>query len=418
MISSSLTNEIIRRRYSDFEILRNSLTQRFGGILIPLLPEKKALTTSLPFLLTRARGLSHFLHVICKNPYFVSDSMLIAFMTNNMNWDALRKAATDSGLGEVAASSPFKSFFAGKSNTVVVTPQQTGATSPSPVVSPSLAQASEERWKGAVSMYVIPSENVDADVKKIKIFLNELDEILKVMHVGAMKNVQAAKQYATNVMELQANFEKTCVNNASLKKLNLALVSWADTCELDSILVEELLLEELKSEQEVVKEMKVMLEAREVLFQNSDYCLRVLHKFEVEKEGFEKSGMTDRVIKSNQRIQEALKQCKLADYKVEFYTKALFLGCGLKTFVDSRIENLSTIFSKFSLGKMKHGQLITSAWMASIALLKGDLSDVEKQSKVVMTNLEMKLPLKFKGVLGVVVVNNVSSENKSNVVSL
>ena len=56
--------------------------------------------------------------------------------------------------------------------------------------------------------------------------------------------------------------------------------------------------------------------------------------------------------------------------------------------------------------------------MASIALLKGDLSDVEKQSKVVMTNLEMKLPLKFKGVLGVVVVNNVSSENKSNVVSL
>lgn len=84
----------------------------------------------------------------------------------------------------------------------------------------------------------------------------------------------------------------------------------------------------------------------------ADRCLRILHKYEVEREGFERAGAADRVAKADvsccgsflalilrlnyslptpnpttqARVQDAQKQCKSADYRSEFVTKAFFLG--------------------------------------------------------------------------------------------
>ena len=71
----------VRRRYSDFEVVRAFLQSRYIGILIPGLPEKRVMgNTNDEFLQERARGLQQFIQRIVANPYLFADAVIKVFL--------------------------------------------------------------------------------------------------------------------------------------------------------------------------------------------------------------------------------------------------------------------------------------------------------------------------------------------------
>lgn len=71
-----------RRRYSDFEWLRNILLKNFPGHLVPTLPSKKVGSRRFDddFVYKRMIFLTKFLNVLCESEHFKSSDALIAFL--------------------------------------------------------------------------------------------------------------------------------------------------------------------------------------------------------------------------------------------------------------------------------------------------------------------------------------------------
>jgi hypothetical protein len=88
--SSYITYEVItdelsysvRRRYSDFEWLRNSLSKLYPGYFIPPLPSKKFSGRRFEedFIEKRMKFLNKFLRIICENEIFKSSESLVSFL--------------------------------------------------------------------------------------------------------------------------------------------------------------------------------------------------------------------------------------------------------------------------------------------------------------------------------------------------
>jgi len=87
----------VRRRYSDFEWLREVLRLRFHGIAVPILPEKKAIgNKEQDFIGDRMKGLASFMRNIVANPYLRNDHTLNLFLTLGDSgageWEQAKKA--------------------------------------------------------------------------------------------------------------------------------------------------------------------------------------------------------------------------------------------------------------------------------------------------------------------------------------
>jgi hypothetical protein len=77
----------VRRRFRDFEVLREALVLRYVGVLIPALPDKKVVRKhAAEVIRERLRGLGLFLDRIVSNPYTRSDTLVEAFL-NSVTWD-------------------------------------------------------------------------------------------------------------------------------------------------------------------------------------------------------------------------------------------------------------------------------------------------------------------------------------------
>ncbi|KAJ8614467.1 hypothetical protein CTAYLR_000842 [Chrysophaeum taylorii] len=104
----------VRRRFSDFIALRESLCRRFSGLVLPA-PESPVLGGALVDPLAsratmtarRERGLSAFADVVCSSPFLSRDAVTIAFfeLEPYSSWDALRKSLGLSGAVESEARS-------------------------------------------------------------------------------------------------------------------------------------------------------------------------------------------------------------------------------------------------------------------------------------------------------------------------
>lgn len=97
-ITSTLNPEGVRRRFSDFDWLRDILVARFHGIAVPLMPEKRMVgNNNKGFIEERMQGLENFLSLVLANPYMRADTTLRMFMTvgavvseGGGDWCALR----------------------------------------------------------------------------------------------------------------------------------------------------------------------------------------------------------------------------------------------------------------------------------------------------------------------------------------
>ena len=78
-------NIIVKRRYSDFEWLRNTLLKNNPGLMIPPLPNKKmgSRRFELSFIEKRMKFLQNFIDNIITNKIFLANESLVCFLTEN-----------------------------------------------------------------------------------------------------------------------------------------------------------------------------------------------------------------------------------------------------------------------------------------------------------------------------------------------
>ena len=85
----------VRRRYSDFEWLRNLLQERYVGMLIPSMPDKSTSMMSgnkHHFIKVRMRSLGIFLVRLMRIPYLRSDQTVLKFLSlnNDSEWKSYK----------------------------------------------------------------------------------------------------------------------------------------------------------------------------------------------------------------------------------------------------------------------------------------------------------------------------------------
>lgn len=83
-----------RRRYSDFEWVRDWLIANFDGMFVPPLPEKKVMNQDTEFIKVRMAALGRWLDEILRNPYLSRDLVFRAFCTvpEGTAWDRFKKS--------------------------------------------------------------------------------------------------------------------------------------------------------------------------------------------------------------------------------------------------------------------------------------------------------------------------------------
>jgi len=92
---------VVRRRYSDFEWLRNQLTHTYPTHIVPPLPEKHSLMEQIDrydrsFILCRMQLLGRFLNRVADHPVLSSNKLYKAFLTEPPNEFSIVKRSSNS----------------------------------------------------------------------------------------------------------------------------------------------------------------------------------------------------------------------------------------------------------------------------------------------------------------------------------
>jgi hypothetical protein len=107
-VTSTIFPEGVRRRYSDFDWLRDVLVSRYHGVAVPLMPEKRLVgNQSRGFIEERMQGLEQFMLLVLSNPYLRLDATLRMFLTQKgtAEFEQAKKAAAG-GVGADPSSNP------------------------------------------------------------------------------------------------------------------------------------------------------------------------------------------------------------------------------------------------------------------------------------------------------------------------
>jgi len=107
LVVSTICPEGVRRRYSDFDWLRSLLSERYSGVAIPLMPEKRVMNQDQAFIEERMSGLYYYMLLLLSNPYVRNDSSLKMFLTlkGTSDFDQAKKAA-NAGMGADPNANP------------------------------------------------------------------------------------------------------------------------------------------------------------------------------------------------------------------------------------------------------------------------------------------------------------------------
>ena len=102
-VESSIGKKATLKRYSEFDFLRKKLAERWPGIYIPALPEKKVIgNKDTKFIDTRCKLLDQFLKKLIKFEYFQKSEELKVFLTESNDVEkALERISPKDSLEEI-----------------------------------------------------------------------------------------------------------------------------------------------------------------------------------------------------------------------------------------------------------------------------------------------------------------------------
>ena len=171
-VSSEPMGYYVRRRYSDFAWLRETLSARYVGVLVAALPEKKAFSSWQKdnFIKLRMRALSIFMDRVILNPYLKSDVSLMDFLSisDAKEWEKAKKKPElpDQGKG---------------------------------------SNVGDVKWKEAIDRYVVP-DGSEAIIVNVKRQLEQMDKVYKDLLKCTAKLVEKSMGISAEMGEFRLAF--------------------------------------------------------------------------------------------------------------------------------------------------------------------------------------------------------------------
>lgn len=303
----------VRRRYSDFEWLREVLKYRFHGLAIPMLPEKKLIgNKGAEFVEERMRGLCSFMINLVQNPYLRNDHTVKLFMT-----------VEDTGAGEWEQSK--KAVGGGE-----------GAH---PSANPGL-----NRWFGVLRQLSLPSE-ADTACASLLGHISEIETSIGAFLATVAKYSTLAAEMATVVTDMHRTIgvvETTSTDTlASLPsflvetreqagafssiaaKLGSAMGSLEDVVKFNTNEINVFLVDPLAKELTRIGALKELLSTREAAAKDHQAAFVRQDKIETEKQGWIAKGKPDKAEKLEPQLAAAQQAVKACRERMDDVTKGL-----------------------------------------------------------------------------------------------
>lgn len=438
----------VRRRYSDFEYLRQVLLSRYStGIFIPPLPEKKILNKSDDFLRLRMRGLNFFIERLLKNPYLKNDVTTQAFLCINDNnaWNEHKKenppkvnnilknsttkvtnnTTSNTTTAAVNALTNVSSFFSSFSTSS--TPPAAAAASSSSTgtndineitssentitdddidddVNVNEKNESEVRWRDAVKNFNLP-ENSDRLINDIRSQLNNLETVMKqlsnsssqllnqsIIHSNTLKDFNNQYDQVIKVESTSASKDKVEYTHESsvellnvLKLMGNTFKDWSDAVETEPKVLETLLHEVLRYELLCIKELKRLLLQRDQLVTSKDKFVKLERQYESDIQTLEKTGKMDKVNKLKIKLVEIKSKLKNYEQLVLKMDKALFLDT-FNNFYEGKIKNFKELIGKLSAAYILYLKKQQQVFINSLENLSLNLDEYTKKASIALEN--------------------------------
>mmetsp|Transcript_13834 Transcript_13834/g.18062 ORF Transcript_13834/g.18062 Transcript_13834/m.18062 type:complete len:574 (+) Transcript_13834:323-2044(+) len=349
LVSTDPTGTKVRRRYSDFDWLRELLQTRYVGIMVPPLPEKK-IGSSKAFIQSRMRGLNLFMNRLLENPYLKSDSATKLFLEAEAlaDWEQGKKAEG--------------------------------------ITNGSQRNEGQTRWMQALTNYTLPKE-ADSLVLDITKQVDSLEGVMKTLLSSCAALVANAFTYSSSLQEFTAKYqdvvrsEETAVNHSLehsnvsgnqlvkvLQSMGGTFTRWSELQGEEPKILERLLQEILKYEHACVLKLKELLKLRKEIIRCHEKALETKIKRDREKTTLENSGRMDKVKKLEAKLQEDRERVQITYDHALFMTKGLFFS-EIDRFAARKVQGLNEMMGSLSSAFDAHTKQMQEMWAGSMQLL-------------------------------------------------
>jgi hypothetical protein len=349
-VSCAQLDSTVRRRYSEFEWLRELLARRYVGMVVPALPEKKVVVTD-DFLRSRVRGLQGFVDRLCGDAYLVSDAAVLSFLTlEGREWELYVR--------ELRPPAP---------------------AAPGQAVPPNEGRA---RYAAALNAYKLPGNEVAA-VAKVRAQVLVLEDVLGAL-VASVDAVQAASEaYAQALASFGRQLAPTAGASAAsanalaqacepvrdvLGSLGDAFAQWAAVGQAQPSILEKHLGIALKQELNRVRELLRLFARREELMAEIARRRGQAARAEQERQAAERAARPDRAAKICERMAQGSSQLRRAELELELTTKGIFFT-EIDLFVETRVRDLRNIGAALSKAQLEFLGPLTDVWSNARARL-------------------------------------------------
>lgn len=339
-----------RRRFSDFDWMRDVLVVRFHGMAIPLLPPKRAVNNSdATFIAERMEGLHKWLVEVVGNPYLRSDTTLKAFLTtvNSTEFDQVKKAVNQGGGGA------------------------------NPAENIGLA-----RWFGVLRSYPLPEDH-PAAVSELESMVAKLDQTLEstlsaveVYHDAAsrldasMADLQRSlKGFADTADSVGSSMSETLTPSKAAtadlhEQLVLGAKAFHEVEELAHFAPNELdkfIVHALRQEQRSVGALQALLEVRRAAEAEATSAFKAQDKLQFEEKQLKEKGKDEALAKLRPRVVEACSITQRMQERVADITKGL-LNYEAQRNCQARLDNIKAMLGQYATLGIASGERTQQVW--------------------------------------------------------
>jgi len=351
----------VRRRYNDFLKFHDLLSARFGGMIIPPLPDKVILQgDKQQFQLLRMRGMEIFLCTVMKNAFLKSDNIVHCFLSKNDGWEsAAKKAEAGESLGY-------------------------------------------QKWTEVLEHYELP-ENTEQLIGSLQTKINLLEKVQEKMIASNLSVIKTAsiygkelKKWCNTMFEAQKEADKvettgnTDTRADHQEKMKNTMNAFDDMTSFQNFqpAVEKLLLHEvLRFELKQILELKKHIKKRDALMDANKRETNKLSTLEMEHLRLVQRGQPDKAEAVNVKIEDQKKVLEKSTLAVNTMTKGLFFA-EVDDFWSRKIDSFQNMMGEFAATQHELSKRQAEMWKNYVSKLGYDVSTFLKNDVVLEKIIE------------------------------
>ncbi|CAK9102805.1 Sorting nexin MVP1 [Durusdinium trenchii] len=349
--SNSLKGKVYHR-YSDFEWLRDVLRNRYVGLLVPSLPEKRVVKSD-EFLRGRMRGLTMFLQQIVEVPYFRCDSTVEGFLriSDHDRWESLKRLVEDVRPGTALDRK-------------------------------NQDNEGKRQWYSALQAYKIPRNHQEV-FRTIQEHLQTLTKMLKGITDATQRMMAATDMYAQALKDLSSklpapgdgtaffnpdqNFQQQAASGNFVKGIQDELdafgqvvARWNTVASCFPNIFDKNMHQAFKAKLSNVLETQRMMGHVKQLDVAKHKQEQIIHKLQADEASLGRSGRPEKVTKANKKLTQAQNTLRQLEAEQTQLLKGLFFT-EIDLFVQNTVRDLQTIRSKFCTASLEYFAQLTQA---------------------------------------------------------